>query len=222
MWSQQDTVCLCVSVGQAGGERGIVLELLVSVRWINHARLSPLGCSSLHNHSAMTDAYWREQLENIYACMCCWTHAKSRADSATTWLFTPSKNIHCKSKCTVHCRTSRPILNFPCMMCTVWKKEHAKAGIARLPLTAAHLKALLQRPELTLYLCIGRKLQQHLVPFKPAGQSFGTGLKIPLLRSLWPEQVPLRCKTGRNGLARSWKRPVESSEMDFLWWGEHS
>lgn len=222
MWSQQDTVCLCVSVGKAGGERGIVLELLISVRWINHTRLSPLGCFRLHNHSAMTDTYWHEQLENIYACTCCWTHTIRHANSPTTLLFTPCKN--CPLQVEMHSALqdiqSNPKLSLY-YACSV-KKGVCWAGIAWLPLTAAHLKALLQQPELTLYLRIGHKLRQHLAPFKPAGRSFGIEFKIPLLRSLWPEQVPLRCKTGRNGLARSWKRPVESSEMDFLWWGEHS
>lgn len=114
------------------------------------------------------------------------THSQTCKFTHNFTFLHPPKTAPCKLKYTAHRRTYSRILNFSlCYVCSVEKKKKG-AGIAGLPLTAAHLKAPLQQPELTQYLRLGHKLRQHLAPFffEAAGQSFGTEFEIPLSRSL--------------------------------------
>lgn len=83
---------------------------------------------------------------------------------------------------------------------------------------------LLQRAGLTLHPRIWHQLRhKHTWPLS----GLLTRVLAPSLKFLpWeacdPSKVPKRCKTERNCLARSQKRPVGATEMGILWWGEHS
>lgn len=69
MWSQQGPVCVC-HCWEAGGVRSMVLELFISVRWINQTCLSPLGPLSKSTQPCQTQTVRKHTCIHGHAKIC--------------------------------------------------------------------------------------------------------------------------------------------------------